>query len=260
MPLITDYQIFWEYTVVLSNFYFVIPIITSFYVKLNFHGVLFALTWVMSCYYHLCATSHAICIAKEESLHSWDHVYSGTMVVVLAFQVSYFLFKIPLYIEITVISLSFIIIFTSVNIVTFWGTFTIYHYVALVIAFFLVIVFVIYKSIKETRQFKRFEVGRHFLESSKKIDHPTLYFSGLCVLGLAFLMFTLPYLYEVCHSLWHMLSAIGFSLIHVSMKDYLVEWRRARKEKILYILLFEKRKKQKWRKRRRRRRRRRMTK
>jgi len=103
-----------------------------------------------------------------------------------------------------------------------------------------VILYVIYKSVKETRQYKKFDIGKHFVESSKKIDHPFVYFSGLFILGLAFLGFCLPYfyrrIYEVCHTLWHTFSAIGFALIHISMKDYLLEWRKAHKEKILYNL------------------------
>ena len=166
MPVITDYPIFWEYIVVISNFYFLLPIITSFYVRLRFYGFLFFVTWVMSSYYHLCATSDGICIVEMQILQSWDHVYSGTMLVVLAFQITYFLFRMPRHLEIGIVVLSFFVIFASVKIKGMYGTFGVVHYVLLAVAFLSIVVLIIVRSIREQRMYSKFDLGRHFVGSS----------------------------------------------------------------------------------------------
>jgi hypothetical protein len=67
-----------------------------------------------------------------------------------------------------------------------------------------------------------------------RLTNKGIYFMGILFLGGSLILFVLPAIvgglvYDVTHSFWHIASAIGVSLILISMKDFLLEWEKRKR-------------------------------
>jgi hypothetical protein len=186
----------------------------------------------MSYFYHLCEIDLGLCIAQLSTLRKWDHIFAATTTTIIVFELVYFFKKISKIWECSIITVSFIFNFFMIYFIFEYVTI---HYAIYLLVYGLALLgFLVCLGFKKlNKKEKRFD--RKLKIALNRLTNKGIYILGIMFLGGSLILFVLPaivggLIYDVTHSLWHITSAIGVSMILISMKDFLLSWKKRRKK------------------------------